>query len=246
MPSLITKKVITKKLAGVVYQMYPKSSADIIEFLASDGITVTNLQSVVSDLVSKVGTFGGTASTVSEEVTRQVNAAVATIMGTEDQDSINQALNSIKELADILGDTENEQHTIVEGLITTVGRLKTEVETATTGLLDRTTNLEKKVDGYDTEEDDGEGGTTTVHHDGLMTRVAALETFNAGASTDDIPVGPNLDRNYVTTAQITKITNSAIVQSVAANYAEADMNEQDLYFVDVAAAAAEPSEPSEP
>ena len=66
----------------------------------------------------------------------------------------------------------------VAGLISKVNTLMTEVETATTGLLDRTTALERSVDGWTDNS-----GAEPVVHAGLLDRVTALENFAATGAT---------------------------------------------------------------
>ena len=247
MPANITKKVIAKKIGGTVYSFYPRTSSDIVEFTASDGLTTSNVETVLRDLITKMGSFSENVTNVSGEIQKQVSDAVAMILGTDDKSSIAQAYDTLKEIADILSDNNTDPENPVLGLVSAVTQLRTEVETASTGLLDRTTTLERKVNGYTEQVDDGQGGTTTVTHDGLLTRVSALETFTTNATTDTIPVGPNEDRNYVSSTEKQKIADSAVIRSVASDFSESDMNEVDLYFVDIATSpSAEPTEPSEP
>ena len=118
----------------------------------------------------------------------------------------------------------------VTGLISKVATLQTEVEAASTGLLDRTTALEHSVDGWtDTS------GAEPVVHKGLLERVSTLETFNGGLTTDDVPEGTVEDRLYVNTTEKQRISDAAVVQYLASTATDSDITStSDLYFVELA------------
>ena len=230
----VDKKILIRKRVGSdIYNILPKTSSDIVTHVDNSSSSTT-VATLLNSVDARFGTFstptGGTQNTtVMEEIAYQVNEAKKAILGVDNQSSIAAAYDTIVELANALADTEDGGQT-VKGLISKVNQLVTEVETASTGLLDRTTALEHSVDGWtDTS------GVEPVVHKGLLERVSTLETFNGGLTTDNVPEGTVEDRLYVNTTEKQRISDAAVVQYLASTATDSDITStSDLYFVELA------------
>lgn len=215
------KTVIRKKIGNAVYNLLPQTSSDIVTHVTTGSVSTT-VAALLNTLNDTMGTLS--ESTVGDEIDAKILAFKKEIYGVNSDEyktGIAAALDTIKEIADILGDSE-EAGTVIANIAT----LKAEVETATTGLLDRVSTIESDLN------------TATT---GLKARVSALESFTTGQTTDDVPVGPNEDRNYVTTTEKAKIASSANV-TVLASTATSDTdvaNAEDLYFLEISAPVAD-------
>jgi hypothetical protein len=262
------KTVIRKKIGNAVYNLLPQTSSDIVTHVTTGSVSTT-VAALLNTLNDTMGTLN--ESTVGAEIDAKILAFKKEIYGVNaDQykTGIDTALDTIKEIADLLSgiqasysvvtpegsenpaeegwfEESNGEYTAtsdtavdgsktyyqndaaaVVGLISKVNTLQTEVETASTGLLDRVSTIESDLNTAST---------------GLKARVSALESFTTGQTTDDVPVGPNEDRNYVSTAEKAKIASSANV-TVLASSASADsdiVNAEDLYFLEITAPVAE-------
>ena len=93
----IKKVLLKKKIEGVIYDLYVKSSADIVAFSES--------QSVAEKITDMVGILDG-LTTGDNSVDKKIAAAktevINQIMGATDGEQIAQAFDTIKEIADYL------------------------------------------------------------------------------------------------------------------------------------------------
>ena len=122
----IKKVLLKKKIEGVIYDLYVKSSADIVTFNDS--------QSVAEKITDMVGILDG-LTTGDNSVDKKIAAAktevINQIMGATDPEQIAQAFDTIKEIADYL----DAHGSVVQGFTNDIAALKTAVGDASNGLV---------------------------------------------------------------------------------------------------------------
>lgn len=122
----IKKVLLKKKIEGVIYDLYVKSSADIVAFSDS--------QSVAEKITDMVGILDG-LTTGDNSVDKKIAAAktevINQIMGATDAEQISQAFDTIKEIADYL----DAHGSVVQGFTNDIAALKTAIGDASDGLV---------------------------------------------------------------------------------------------------------------
>lgn len=144
MPANIRKIILKKKFDNVVYDILPKTSADIVSYVPTAGGDETSVRYELDKLQ------GLTAATVQGSITR-AKEEILGIFGAEgDNRNIAQAFDTIKEIADYLGSPDNE---LASSFISNVATLKdyvldgwTDNDTPVAGLLTRVANIESTVE----------------------------------------------------------------------------------------------------
>jgi hypothetical protein len=211
---------LKKKIAGTVYDIYPRSSADMIEY---DGSTVA---AKLASLATGVGDVY-TKSEADDKLTELYNK----IMGFTDADkTINDAYDTLKEVAAWLDENDDVSTLISDlaavvgdadsGLVKDVNALKTAVGDSNSGLVKDVAALQAvgatKVEASATNGNIKINGTeVTVYDDSAVAATKVTE--------DD-------DHNFVTAEE--KATIKEYIQVV-----EADTDVTDdgvLYIVEVA------------
>lgn len=132
----IKKVLLKKKIEGVIYDLYVKSSADIVAFSDS--------QSVAEKITDMVGILDG-LTTGDNSVDKKIAAAktevINQIMGATDGEQIAQAFDTIKEIADYL----DGHGSVVQGFTNDIAALKAAVGDAQSGLVKDVATLKATV-----------------------------------------------------------------------------------------------------
>ena len=145
MPNTIKNVYLKKKIDGAIVTIYPHTDAGVTSYVKGD--TTTTVAAELQSLAS------GLSSVSSEsEIKSWIETAKNEILGITEGDTIDQAYDTLKEVADYLaGDN---------GAAAALARIVGEVEGDTTGLLARMTAAEDNISDITTAiGDDGTAGT---------------------------------------------------------------------------------------
>lgn len=158
----IKKVLLQKKIDGALYDIYQKTSADIVEY---NGSTVAaQLATFASDLE----TISKDNGTIDAKVKAASDALYNKIMGfTDSETTINQAYDTLKEVADYL----TAHGDVVNGFTTDISALKKTVGDDNSGLIMRVTTTESSLKETKTMVD-ANGGLIADN----MKRIKTLET----------------------------------------------------------------------
>ena len=117
----IKKIILTKKIDSAVYQVYPQTSADQVVY---DNTTVAAKLAELASNISDITT--DTTGTIDVRVKKACDDLYAKIMGVTDASQIDQAYDTLKEVADYL----NAHGSVVEGFTSDIAALKEALGTA--------------------------------------------------------------------------------------------------------------------
>ena len=192
MPNTIKNVYLKKKIDGAIVTIYPHTDAGVTSYVKGD--TTTTVAAELERLAS------GLSSVSSEsDIKGWIETAKNEILGITDGDTIDQAYDTLKEVADYLAGTD--------GAAAALARIVGEVEDDTTGLLDRMTaaedsisDLETTVGGFksglvkdvaDIQTDIGDDSTAAS----VKGRIAALEAYTQVTMTSTDPTALTADDN---------------------------------------------------
>lgn len=245
----VKKVLLKKKIGNDIYDIYAKTSADIVEYTPDGGSTTT----VAAQLAAITASIGDGS------VAEQIQALEDKIMGLSDGETLDQALDTIKELQDwIKNDTTGGAK-----LISDVSALKTAVGDSTSGLVKQVADLEGTVgdstsglvkDVSDLQIAVGDSNS------GLVADVAQLQsdlsqltadtaiaasgnndfafTVGTGATAETVTVfTENANKRLVSDAEKTLWNSKAAVVATtqAAMPDAANASDTDLYLVEITA-----------
>jgi chromosome segregation ATPase len=205
----IKKTLLKKKVAGTVYGLYPETSADIVKY--GDSSTVAD---ELAKLIAKMGNGDGS---VSQEIADAVEKAKKELLGIDETNTqINEAYDTLREIAEWITSDESGAAKIAADVAAVTKTVNGDGE-SDTGLVGAVSDLKAELDTEGTgvkarltaaEEDiDALQATVDTKTTGLTDKVAALEA------------------------------SSTQVNVVASDFAESEMNDNDIYFVELAASA---------
>ena len=130
----IKKILLSKKIDGVVYNVYPKTSADVVEYSKVSGeetvtTTVAEELAAIATSLSAVDT----STAVDDKIAAANTALYNQIMGITDEDgtSVQEAYDTLKEVAQYLTDHGD----VVAGFTADINALKLAVGDAESGLI---------------------------------------------------------------------------------------------------------------
>lgn len=139
----IKKVLIQKKIEGVIYDIYQKTSADIVTY--DDTTTVA---AKIAELVTGLDDITKDNGTIDTKIKAESEALYNKIMGFTDGDkTISEAYDTLKEVAQYLED----HGSVIQGFTTDIAGIKATIGTATagetpaTGLIARIETLESDV-----------------------------------------------------------------------------------------------------
>ena len=174
----IKKVLVQKKIEGVIYDIYQKTSADVVVY--DDASTVAQK---IAELVTGLDNVTKQDGTIDSKIKAESEALYNKIMGfTEGDKTINEAYDTLKEVAKYLED----HGSVVQGFTTDIAGLKTTIGTATsgetpaTGLIARIETLESDVSALKTTVGDSSSGLVKDVADNK----AAIASLKAAAVTD--------------------------------------------------------------
>lgn len=239
--------LLKKKVNDVVYDIYPKTSSDIVTY--GDSSTVA---AEIASLITNVGT--GT-------VDDRIEAMRKEILGITDGSTIDAAYDTLKEIADWIASDTTASATLVDkvsALETAVGTEAVEGGAAATGLYLKIANVETAVataqaaaeaaqtsataastaataaqtdvdalEAVVNNETTGLAATKTIADQGVADAATAQAAAEAAQSTaDDVAT-------RVTALESENKTEVVVVAE--ADYVESSVDENDLYFVEITA-----------
>lgn len=132
----VKKVLMSKKIANVLYDIYPKTAADVVEYM--DGSSATTVQAALAEVKSTVA--GMYTNAQIDAAVQAVDARLTALIGGDV--SLDEAFDTIKEISDYLSSGDGAA---VAGLITDVANLKTTVGDASSGLVKDVADLQTTV-----------------------------------------------------------------------------------------------------
>lgn len=132
----IRKTILKKKIEGAIYDLYLKTSADIVVYDETDSVA-SKIASIVTTLTEL--TTGD--NSVDKKIEAASNALFQKIMGVTDQSQLDQAFDTLKEVSDYLAG----HGSVVDGFTSDISALKTAVGDADSGLTKEVNTLKTTV-----------------------------------------------------------------------------------------------------
>lgn len=219
MPNNIKKMRLRKKIDSVIYDIYTKTSSDIVEY--GNTTVKDQLDTLVAGLAAVI-----TEATVDSKISTAVDTLYNRIMGITAQDgtAVSEAYDTLKEVANYLTAHGN----VVQGFTTDIGNLKTTVGTASSGLVKDVDDLQTTVAAMDYSKVTTSNTNGKLNIDGVeVTVYDEPASFAASRITEDST------HKFVTEAQVSIINAAASVKVVSAMPADASVSENDLYFLTI-------------
>ena len=173
----IRKTILKKKIEGVVYDLYLKTSADIVVYDETDSVA-SKIASIVTTLTNL--TTGD--NSVDKKIEAASNALFQKIMGVTDQSQLDQAFDTLKEVSDYLAG----HGSVVDGFTSDINALKTTVGDAGSGLVKDVNTLKTTVGDNESGLVKGLNTVTAVvgnETSGLVADVKTLQTTVGGADS---------------------------------------------------------------
>lgn len=187
MANVLKQAILQTKVEGAVFDLLVQSGADEV-LMPGGGTLAQTLAGIVSDLALKQS---------ANDVDNRIKAVV---------DSAPQALDTLKELADALGNDPNFSATITTALgnkIDKVAGKGLSTEDFTTALKDKLNNLKTSYTADDITETTGKV---------FITPAQKTEIANIANKVDKVD-GKGLSANDYTTADKNKVAKSAVIRS---------------------------------
>lgn len=228
----VKKAYLRKKIEGVVYDIYARTSADLVAYDSSE-VPAGSIAKAVSDLATALETVTTqTTGTIDTRVAAACSDLYDRIMGMTDQDTINEAYDTLKEIADWIDNYEGEGGSAalvtsaISELRTAIGTASVEADPeneveaqAATGLIARIEALEGSATNVTASQTNGnivvDGSEVTVY----THPVSHAATMITEDST----------HKFVTAAQISIINDAAAVRIV--EEVPNSASENDLFIV---------------
>lgn len=209
---------MSKKIGAAVYDVYVKTSADIVAFGETTvAATLTKLSGDITDITKANGTIDTKVKAASDELYNK-------IMGITDEDgtTVNEAYDTLKEVAAYIA----SHGSVAAGFADDIAALKTTVGDSTSGLVKDLADLKADVEALDYSKVTASTTNGNIIVDGTELNVYTLpETLPASMITESDT------RKFVTADQISAFegpTTVKVVDSVPAN-----ASENDLYFIKI-------------
>ena len=173
----IKKTILKKKIEGVVYDLYLKTSADIVVYDETDSVA-SKIASIVTTLTNL--TTGD--NSVDKKIEAASDALFQKIMGVTDQSQLNQAFDTLKEVSEYLAG----HGSVVDGFTADIAALKTAVGDADSGLTKEVNTLKTTVGDANSGLVKGLNTVTATVGDsssGLVADVTALQGTVGGSDS---------------------------------------------------------------
>lgn len=175
----VKKVLMSKKIQNVLYDIYPKTAADVVEY--GEGSVKDALDSLSADFANYYtqDEVDALVEAVDDKLTALIGGDV----------SLDAAFDTIKEISDWLASGDGAA---VSGLISDVSALKTTVGDSTSGLVKGLADAQDDIDALETALGDASSGLTK--------RVGDLESTVGNASAGLVKQVADLESD-MTTAQ---------------------------------------------
>lgn len=205
----IKKTILKKKIEGVVYDIYTKTSADIVTYDESSTVA----EKIASILSTLEGMTTGDNS-VDKKIEAAKTALYNQIMGitAEDGAAVTEAFDTLKEVAAYL----TAHGSVVQGFTNDISALKTTVGGAESGLVKDVADL-KAVGAVKVEKSDTNGNIkingveTQVYDDSAIAATKIVEDATHRFVTDDEKTAWNANAEII------------VASTVPENLAETDL-----------------------
>ena len=180
---VIKKTILKKKIEGVVYDIYAKTSADLVTY----DETSTVAQKIAAILTTLEDMKSGENS-VDSKISKATTALYNQIMGITEEDgtTVAEAFDTLKEVANYL----TEHGSVVQGFTNDIAALKATVGNAESGLVKDVADLKAagsvKVEASETNGNIKINGTETkVYDDSAIAATKIVEDATHRFTTDD-------------------------------------------------------------
>ena len=242
----IKKVLLSKKINNVIYDIFPKTSADVVVY--GESTVAATLAQFAADLANVYTIEGADAA-----IKASSDALYNKIMGITDEDgtTVSEAYDTLKEVAAWIDSHEGD---IAAAFATDIAALKTAVGDAESGLVKAMADAQAAIEALQGVVGDAESGLVKDMADAQ----AAIEALQAVGSTktEASEVNGNIkvdgqevvvythpethsaemivetdDRKFVTAAEKDLINGAAAVRLVASQ--DEVVNETDLYMVEI-------------
>lgn len=215
MPNDIKKMRLRKKIDTVVYDIYTKTSADIVEY--GDTNVKAKLDALSSGLAAVI-----TEATVDSKIANAVETLYNRIMGITEQDgtAVAEAYDTLKEVANYL----TSHGSVVNGFTTDINGLKGVVGDATSGLVKDVSDLKTTVNAMDYSKVTASLTNGKINIDGTDVTV-----YEEPANIAATKITTDSTHRFVTDDQLSTIASAAAVQVVSTM--PATVSDTDLYLL---------------
>lgn len=248
----IKKVLLSKKIDNVIYDIFPKTSAEVVVYGESTvAATLAQFAKDLADVYTKTETDGA--------IKASADALYNKIMGITDEDgtTVTEAYDTLKEVAAWI----NEHGDVAAAFTTDIAALKAAVGDAESGLVKAMADAQAAITALQETTEDHETRIADLEavvgdeESGLVKDVATLKAAS-GNHTEASEVNGNIkvdgeevvvythpethpasmiveddDHNFVTTAEKEAISKAAEVLLVSSQ--DEVVNEKDLYMVEI-------------
>ena len=211
MANSVKHTILTKKINGVLYDLYPKTDASIV--VHNDTTVAAELESIASTLHDLAN--GDTS--IDARIEAAKTALYNQIMGITEEDgaTVAEAFDTLKEVANYL----TEHGSVVQGFTNDIASLKTTVGNAESGLVKDVADL-KAVGSVKVEASETNGN---IKINGVETKVYDDSAIAATKIVEDAT------HRFVTDTD--KAAWNANAEVIVADSVPADLAETDLLFL---------------
>lgn len=215
MPNDIKKMRLRKKIDTVVYDIYTKTSADIVEY--GDTNVKAKLDALSSGLAAVI-----TEATVDSKIASAIDTLYNRIMGITEQDgtAVAEAYDTLKEVANYL----TSHGSVVNGFTTDINGLKGVVGDASSGLVKDVSDLKTTVNAMDYSKVTASLTNGKINIDGTDVTV-----YEEPANIAATKITTDSTHRFVTDDQLSTIASAAAVQVVSTM--PATVSDTDLYLL---------------
>lgn len=217
----IKKTLLKKQIAGQVVGLYPQTSADIVMYGESS--------TVADELAKLIAKMGDGEGSVSEEIKAAVEQAKKDLLGLDETNTqINEAYDTLREVAEWIESDTTGAAKIAKDVADVTKIVNGDpADDEDTGLVGAVAGLKDELDA---EETGVKARLTAAEAD-----IDAVEQVLNGDPEDENDTGLVGKVNSL-------VVGSTQIQVVASDFNDDDMNENDLYFVELPAKGTEPEE----
>lgn len=190
----IKKVLLSKKISNVIYDIFPKTSADVVVY---GDTTVSAALAEFANGLADVYTKTETDTAIKTSADNLYNK----IMGITEEDgaTVTEAYDTLKEVAEWIEDHGE----VAAGLVNDIAALKTAVGDDSSGLIKAVADLQTAMDDNDADISD------------LQTAVAALQSAVGDAAAGLVKDVTDLKTDVSTLKSVVGDENSGLVKDVA-------------------------------
>lgn len=218
----IKKTVLRKKIEGVVYDVYLKTSADLVEF--NDSTVAAALESIATQ-ITDITKINGTIDTKIDAASIELYNR---IMGITEEDgaTVAEAYDTLKEVAIYL----TEHGDVVTGIINRISALEATVGNEEAGLVKDVADLQEAMSELNSNGVSFVEASTT--NGNILVNGEETVVYKHPESHPATMITEDDNHKFVTAAQLETINSAAAVEVVSV--IPEDASENNLYLVEIA------------